>query len=311
MASGTKILRRSLHAFFNNYQSFASTATFMLFPFSLSLLLSQSLPFLPQHAFHLAVSSRLRSIFASAGFPSNWPFFSLLNSKLCQSTFSFILTLPFSLSSLLLCKAFIISTITHLPSHKNQCTIYKSLLYTHFFNSFVVLFSNAAVFSLLFLFFNTFGALNLTSSHVIFALSALGVIIYSIILANTSVACNVAYVVAAVENRGGYMAIIKSLILLRGGTATAVAVSLPASIGTAAIEALFQFRVARPFKISGNLQSAGLCEGLLIAYLYSMVVVVDTIVTCMVYQSFKKSCDYSDFEFYGEILERKERSVEA
>lgn len=176
---------------------------------------------------------------------------------------------------------------------------------------FVVLFSNAVVFSLLFLFFNTFGALNLTSNHVIFALSALGVILYSIIVANTSVACNVAYVVAVVENRGGYMAILKSLVLLRGGTATAVAVSLPASIGTAAIEALFQFRVVRPFKISGNLCTGGLCEGLLIAYMYSMVVVVDTIVTCMVYKSFKKSCDYSNFGSYGEILERKERALEA
>jgi hypothetical protein len=306
---GTKIFRRSLHAFFNNYHHFASTASFILLPFSLSLLLSQSLPFLLQPALHLAVSSRLKLIFASAGFPSNWSFFSLLNSKLSQSIFSFLLTLPLSLSSLLLCKAFIIRTIIHLPSNKSLCTLYKSLLHTHVFNLFVVLFSNAAIFSLLFLFFNTFGALNLTSNHVIFALSALGVILYSIIVANTSVACNVAYVVASVENRGGYMAILKTLVLLRGGTATAVAVSLPASIGTAAIEALFQFRVVRPFKISGNLRTGGLCEGLLIAYIYSMVIVVDTIVTCMVYNSFKHSCD-SDFSSYGDMLERKERPIE-
>lgn len=311
MDSGTKILRRSLHAFFKNYHHFAFSASFIILPFSFSLLLSQSLPFLPQPALHLAVSSRLRLIFASAGFPSNWPFFSLLNSKLSQSIFSFFLTLPFSLSSLLLCKAFVIRTIIHLPSNRNLCTLYKSLLHTHFFNLFVVLFSNAAVFSLLFLFFNTFGALNLTTNHVVFALSALGVILYSIIVANTSVACNIACVVAAVENRGGYMAIIKSLVLLRGGTATAVAVSLPASIATAAIEALFQFRVVRPFKISGNLHTGGLCEGLLIAYMYSLVVVVDTIVTCIVYKSFKQNCDHSDFDSYGEILVRKQRSLEA
>ncbi|KAJ3675573.1 hypothetical protein LUZ60_004615 [Juncus effusus] len=310
MVSGIKILRRSLHAFFKNYHLFTSIASLILLPFSLTLLLSQSLLFIPKSPLNSAIFSRFQLIFASAGFPSKSPFFALLNSKLSQSIFSFFVTLPFALTSLLISKAYIIKIIIRPPSNPTEIQLYKSLLHTHIFNSLAILSSNAAFFSLFFLFFNTFGALSLTSNHIVFTLSALGVIFYSIFLAKTYVVCNIASVITGSEKLSGYMAIIKSIMILKGRTATAIAVSLPASLCTASIEALFQFRVMKPFKNDGKLSFGGLSEAILIGYMYSIVVVIDTIVTCMVYKSHKGSFACFDLRYYGDILERKERGLE-
>ncbi len=89
----------------------------------------------------------------------------------------------------------------------------------------------------------------------------------------------------------------------RGDAATAVAVALPATLATAAVEGLFQLRIARPYAVTGELTSSMVCEGFLIAYIYSIICVLDTVITCMVYQTCKMShsCDLLELEEKGDL----------
>jgi hypothetical protein len=138
----------------------------------------------------------------------------------------------------------------------------------------------------------------------VLALSAAGVIVYSVALANASAVCNLATVVAAAEGRGGAHAMLKALLMLlrAGDAATAVAASLPASLAAAAVEALFQLRVMRPYTATGKVTAGMLCEGLLVAYIHAMICVLDTVVTSMVYQSCKAShsCHLLELELDGD-----------
>lgn len=83
------------------------------------------------------------------------------------------------------------------------------------------------------------------------------------------------------------MAILKACVLIRGRTSTALSLALPLNFGLAAIEALFQFRVVRAFNVDGNFGSSMVFEGIFIAYLYSIVAVLDTVVSCLFFKSIK------------------------
>uniref|UniRef100_A0A0A9ES99 Uncharacterized protein n=1 Tax=Arundo donax TaxID=35708 RepID=A0A0A9ES99_ARUDO len=184
---------------------------------------------------------------------------------------------------------------------------------TQLVNCLALLLANAAVFAALLAAFNAAEALHLLGApsvsgsdggtgggRAVLALSAAGVIVYSVVLANAAAVCNLATVVAAAEGRGGARAMLKALLMLlrAGDAATAVAASLPASLAAAAVEALFQLRVMRPYTITGKVTAAMVFEGLLIAYIHAMICVLDTVITSMVYQTCKAShsCDLLELE---------------
>ncbi|PKA58149.1 hypothetical protein AXF42_Ash012872 [Apostasia shenzhenica] len=284
MAPAIKSLRRSISVFLDSYHSFASIATFLVFPFSASLLLSQSLSPSP---FLLTLYLRISSLFLAAGFPPSSPFFSLLNSKLSQAIFSFLSTLPFTLTFFLAAKAAIILTITKPSPISSLLRLYRFLLSTHLYNTFAVLSANAAFFSIVFLAFNFADALRLHSGPVLLALSAAGAILYSIIIANATVVCNLAEVVAVSENSsGGCFPLLKACVMIRGREAAAITLALPANLGMAAVEALFQHRVVNPWRRSSrSLTPSAMGEAFCIAYTHSLLVVLDVIISCMLYRS--------------------------
>ncbi|CAL9764067.1 unnamed protein product [Musa acuminata subsp. burmannicoides] len=286
MAKAVKIVRRSLHAFSRSYQAFAAVAALLVFPASAATLLAQSLPSLSSPILR-SISSRLAFLFEAAGFPPS-QFFSLLNSKLSQSIFTFVSTLPFALTFSLLAKASVLRTTYGIRRRgaASLLRLYPSLALTHLFNSLLVLSANAAVLSLLFLAFNVLDALHLSSSGSVLVLSASGVILYSFVLANAVATCNLSVVISAVDGRGGYHSILKTLVLLRGRTATAISLTLPASLGMAAIEALFQYRVVRPYRLTARFHPSAIWEAFSIGYVHSLLVVLDTIMACV----FLRSC---------------------
>jgi len=209
MAKATKIIRRSIRAFFQSYQSFAAAATLLVLPFSAVLLLSQS--FVPSSSPILQMLSlRLYALFHAASFPATSQFFSLLNLKLSQTIFSFLFCLPFTLTFFVLAKAAIIQTVLEspqrrisIPSFSSLLRLYRLILPTHLFNSFVVLSANASVFSLLLISFNTLDIFGLSSDNCILGLSAASAVLYSIVLANTTVTCSLAAIISAMENCRG------------------------------------------------------------------------------------------------------------
>ncbi|KAF8783955.1 hypothetical protein HU200_000046 [Digitaria exilis] len=338
-----KVVRAALHAFFRQYHPWSSSATLLALPFSAAALLSRSHPALLAPA--RALSRRLRRAFVAAGFPPASQLLFLLSHRLSHRACAFLASLPFSLSFLLLAKAFAVHSCSPPPPpplrrhrRKQPSSIaavaelvrssYPAMAATQLVNCLALVLANAAVFAALLAAFNAADALHLLGGgaavppsdsisvpnsggggRAVLALSAAGVIVYSVALANASAVCNLATVVAAAEGRGGAHAMLKAvLMLLRAGdAATAVAASLPASLAAAAVEALFHLRVMRPYTLTGGKVTAGmLCEGILVAYVHAMICVLDTVVTTMVYQTCKASHSCHLVELELELDEGKE-----
>ncbi|KAL6643992.1 hypothetical protein ACP70R_018758 [Stipagrostis hirtigluma subsp. patula] len=327
MAGAGKIIRAALLAFFRHYHPAASTASLLALPFSAAALLSSSHPALlaPSHL----LSRRLVRVLVAAGFPPASQLLFLLSHRLSQRACAFLAALPFSLSFLLLAKACAVHCCcpVHQPLQRRRRrrrappaivdvmallrSSYPAMARTQLVNCVALLMANAAVFAALLGTFNAAEALRLIGpgpgsgsggggGRAVLALSAAGVIVYSVALANAAAVCNLATVVAAAEGHGGARAMLKALLLLirAGDAATAVAASLPASLATAAVEALFQLRVMRPYMVTGKVSAAMVCEALLVAYIHAMICVLDTVVSSMVYQSCKAShsCDLLELE---------------
>ena len=105
-----------------------------------------------------------------------------------------------------------------------------------------------------------------------------------------------AVIVSGVENSGGFLPILRACLLVRGKEATALSLALPTSILMAAVEALFHFRVLKPYREMEALTPSIVGEGLTIAYIYSLIVVLDITATCMFYKSCKMASFGSEME---------------
>ncbi|XP_073138154.1 uncharacterized protein [Henckelia pumila] len=289
MGRTNEIMRRSIFTFLKDFQYFTSFPSFMAFPYAVSILMSQSLVS-SSHVFAL-IHGRMRSLFLAAGFPPSSDLFAVLNLKLSETIFTFLLVLPFSISFLLLAKASVIRALDYgkfeKPSPSSSwISVFNALCVTQIWNSLVMLSANATSFCILFISFNLFHVLGLSSRGSLFLLSATGAIIYSIILANSYITCNLALVLSGMEKQGGVASIVKAFFLIRGRTVTALSLAVSLNLALAAIEALFQYRVTKAYHNSTALSSSMVLEGMLVAYLYSLFLVIDTINGCV----FAESC---------------------
>lgn len=302
MAKAAKIIRRSIYTFLQHYHFFTSIASLIVLPFAISILITQatvprSLVFFP------TIYGRLHSIFHAAGFPPSSDLFALVSLKLSQTISTSIITLPFTISFFLLAKASIIHFFTNIitqhstsnyyslsPPSSSFTTLYNPILSTHLCNCFIIFAANATCFSLLFFAFNFLEGFHLNTPIWVLTFSVFAAVFYSIVLANTFVVCNLALISSGIERRGGFLSILKACVLIRGNTSTALALAVPINLGLAAVEALFHFRIvaasqhAHRFDTTNSLWLVAL-EGVLIAYIYSVLLVLDVIISCMFYQS--------------------------
>lgn len=102
---------------------------------------------------------------------------------------------------------------------------------------------------------------------------------------------------------GGYLAILKACVLIGGRTSTALFLALPVNLALAGVEALFQYRVVRGYHLAEKPNSSLALEGLFIAYLYSILLVLDTIVSCMFFKSCKMGCLIEHDDRYSYSIE--------
>ncbi|KAJ6374119.1 hypothetical protein OIU78_029760 [Salix suchowensis] len=297
--TGGKILRESIFTFLQNYQYFTSTAALLAFPFAASVLLAHLL-LVPSSSLLPVMNHRLKSLFQAAGFPPSSELFSLVSLKLSQTISFSILTLPFALTFSLLMKASVIRALNNNhrkpPSFYSIFSIFNPLLLTYMCNSLLILSANATAFSLLFLTYSLF--LENIGFGLRLFLSAAGAVVYSIILAHTIIVCNLALVLSGEERVGGYMAILKACVMIRGRASTALSLTLAANIAMAGVEALFQHRIVRAYRHRGETPGSLLIisEGTLIIYVYSILVVLDTIISCIFFKSCKATCCRIDQE---------------
>lgn len=254
MEKATKITRKSIFIFLKYFHYFTTTPVLLLLPFSASILISKALP----------TSSKI-GLFLINGFSR-----SLI--------FNSILITPLALSSFLIAKASIIQALNHhhqhhhdqsLPPFSSCLSLYKPLLQTHLCN--MVLSISTHIFAN-FLIITASGF-----SHGLIQFVA-RTVLYAFV-SNNVVFCNLALVVAGMENCTGYGAIYKAWLLRRGANLMALLLlAIPTQLGLASIEALFWYRLVRAYSQLAGRPSFGMAlEGLLIACLYSTVIVLDTI----------------------------------
>lgn len=115
---------------------------------------------------------------------------------------------------------------------------------------------------------------------------------------------------SAMENCSGYVPLLKACLLMRNRVATALSLALPTNLAMALIEALFQYRVVRMYHISKKLNIAIVCEGFLIAYMHSVVMVVEIIVSCLFYKRCRLSSGENLEEGFGYRIEMEPEDKE-
>ncbi|KAK1357699.1 Actin-binding FH2 protein [Heracleum sosnowskyi] len=290
METTGKIIRSSIYIFLSNYHYFTISAILAL-PFSASVLLSQAL--VPPSSLLPPIQIRLQSLLSAAGLPPSSEFFDILSLKLSQTITSTILVLPFTFSFLLIAKASIIKALSQQkPSPPLKISSFISILSpifsTQIWTSLLILSANATSFSILSIAFNCLDVYKLlTTSTSLVLFSAAAAIIYSIILANAFVISNLALVFSGMEAKGGYISILKACILIKGRNSKAISLALPLNLALAAIEALFLYRAAVVFSSNQYPNFSMTLEWIVIAYLYSIFIVLDTIISCMFFKSCK------------------------
>ncbi|KAH6807761.1 hypothetical protein C2S51_028869 [Perilla frutescens var. frutescens] len=287
------MMRRSIFTFLQNFHHLSSTPSLLLLPFAVSTLLSPPLT-ASSYLFPL-VHGRLRSLFLAAGIPPQSELFAVLNLKLSQTILSFIFSLPFTLSFLLLAKAAIIRLLHHHHHHHDRdlfswIKTLNRLLITQICSSLLILSANATCFCLLAISFNISDVLGLSSPRFQLLVSATGAIIYSIVLANAYIICSLGMIASAAEGCSGFSSILKAVVVIRGRTSTALSLAVPVNMALAAVEALFQYRVVRAYNRAMRLDSPMVFESILVAYLYAMILVLDTVVGYVFLKSCRAEC---------------------
>lgn len=277
MEKAAKIIRRSIHTLLKDFHYFTSIPAILLLPFSSSILLSLSF---------YQPCSLTRSIFQGKRV-------SLLVLDLPQMIFVLVFSLPLALSSLVLAKASIIQSLNH---HKHVFSLscsspvslcYKPLVLTCICNIILTVTITTTTLSFLFEASSFFkGLLILSSIRPFFDLAA-GIVFY-MVLTNTMVTCNLALVVAGIDNCTIYKSLRKACLLRKGTDSMALLLALPINLGLVATEALFRYRIVRAYDpVFGRFSMPMILEGLLIAYLFSLLVVLDTISSYL----FIRNCD--------------------
>ncbi|KAG9129528.1 hypothetical protein Leryth_013107 [Lithospermum erythrorhizon] len=301
-----KILRKSIFIFFKNYQYFTTTAALLVFPFAASLLIAQS--FVPSSILESTIHSRLRSILYAAGFPYSSEFVTVFTLKLSQTISTSLIIFPLSFSFLLFAKASIIRALSN-PNNATQApfeqaiSAFKPLFITQLCNFLLVLSANATCFAILSFAFNALDGLGLWNSNSVLILSSLGAVLYSIMLANALTVCNLALILSGDKKCGGFMAILRACVLIKGRTATGLSLLFPTNLALASVEALFQYRIVRAYHHSEDTFSSVALEGMFIAYLYAIVLVLDTIVAFFFFRSCKSACqvDQESRHLFGTV----------
>ncbi|XVF60590.1 hypothetical protein PTKIN_Ptkin08bG0060500 [Pterospermum kingtungense] len=278
MDCAAKIIRTSIHIFLKHFHYFTTIPLLLSLPFSASVLVSQTLfkPLFDTIQFHAQFDS-IYDLAVSSQIKSQW-------------FFPFVLSLPLALSSFIMAKASIIQALNHhkpplqAPFFSFMISAYKPLLLTHLCSLVMIIAIKSATFSLLFISLNSLQSFVLP--YISLILPVVGAVLIYSFFANTVVVSNLALVVAVTEPTcKGHVAIYKACLLRKGKNSMALLLFLPTNLGLVAIEALFRFRVIRTYRFSGLISASMALEGLLIAYLYSLLIVLDTITCCLFYKS--------------------------
>ncbi|KAE8727086.1 hypothetical protein F3Y22_tig00005929pilonHSYRG00161 [Hibiscus syriacus] len=223
MEKASKILRTSIYKFLQSYQYLTAMAAILAFPYASSVLLSHL--FAPSSSIVLpSICTRLMAIFS----------------------------LPFAFTSFLVAKSSVFVTLNQQkPGFASTISLYKPLFVTYFCNLLCIISANSEALSLISFTFDLFEwfEFSMAPQWIVF-MSVSGFLIYSFLVANTIVVCNLALVSSAVEEQsnGGCLAIVKACILLKGDAfSTGLMLTVAVNLELTAIEALFHYHTVKAY----------------------------------------------------------------
>ncbi|PIN02302.1 hypothetical protein CDL12_25188 [Handroanthus impetiginosus] len=130
---------------------------------------------------------------------------------------------------------------------------------------------------------SVFLIMGFSSDLIIYAAMFVG-LIFSVVLANAIIICNIAVVISVLEDVSGPQALIRSSLLIRGQTQVGLLIFLGSTIGMAFVEGLFEHRVKT---LSYGDGSSRIWEGPLLVLMYSFVVLIDSMMSTVFYFSCK------------------------
>ncbi|XP_051115835.1 uncharacterized protein LOC127241002 [Andrographis paniculata] len=321
------IIRTSIFTLLKNFQFFSSSPSLVAVPFALAALLAPSLA--PSSRLFSLIHAHVTSLTLSAGVSRYSSQLSVaLDYKLTQIILSSLLVSPFALSFLVVSKSIVIRALQFSrPSRKNSPISWivelKPLLITHLCNSLLVVSIHAVFFYFSVASFEFFRILGFSSIGARVFLGLGLAVAYVVVIANLHVVCGISLVISATERRGGFGGIVEAFVLTRQWMATALSLSVATNTALVAIEALFEYRVVRGYQHGTGPDPWMNLEAILVAYLYAVLVVLDTVVGYVFLKRCKEeynnrhddlcscscSCSFS-YSFLIEIYEGNEKCLE-
>ncbi|KAL3501464.1 hypothetical protein ACH5RR_035913 [Cinchona calisaya] len=282
-----EILRETVRILRYNLTGFVAILAFLICPVSAvvlsNILVDQSLV--------RTLSIRLLLVAKSSGLPLE-PFIKQSCQKFSEMAVSATLCFPLYVTLSLLSKVAVVYSVDCTYSRRSfnsskfyviVSKIWKRIVVTYLWDCVIIVGCVALFFVLLVIVSSTFSIMGFPPDLILYPAMVVG-LIFSIILANSIIVCNIAIVISVLEDVSGPRALLRSSSLIKGQTQVGLLIFLGSTIGMAFVEGLFEHRVKT---ISYGDVSSRIWEGPLLVIIYSFVVLIDSMMSAVFYFSCK------------------------
>lgn len=282
-----EILRETVMILRYNPIGFLSIAALLICPVSAALLSN----FFVDQDVVKKLMVRLLILAKFSGLPLK-PFIKQSCQKFSEMVISAVMCFPLYASLLLLSKAAIVYSVDCTYSRKNfdlkkfliiVTKIWKRIEVTYLWVCMVITGCLTLFIVLLVTVSSVFAVMGFPPDLILYPAMITG-IIFSIILANAMIICNIAIVISVLEDDSGPEALLRSSSLIKGQTQVGLLIFLGSTIGMAFVEGLFEYRVKT---LSYGDGSSRVWEGPVLVILYSFVMLIDSMMSTVFYFSCK------------------------
>ncbi|KAL3511087.1 hypothetical protein ACH5RR_030488 [Cinchona calisaya] len=286
-SNALEILRETVRILRYNSTGFVAILAFLICPMS-AIVLSNVLV---DQSMVRMLTLRLLMAAKASGLPVS-PFIKQSCQKFSEMAVSAVLGFPLYITLSLLSKAAVVYSVDCTYSRKICDSskfyvivwkIWRRIVVTYLWVCVVIVGCIALFFVLLVAVSSTFSVMGFPPDLILYPAMVVG-LIFSIILANSIIVCNIAIVISVLEDVSGPQALLQSSSLVKGQTQVGLLIFLGSTIGMAMVEGLFEHRVKT---LSYGDGSSRIWEGPLLIIMFSFVVLIDSMMSAVFYFSCK------------------------
>ncbi|XP_065043624.1 uncharacterized protein LOC135676413 [Musa acuminata AAA Group] len=287
--SAMEILRETVRILRAEPSPFMATLVILICPVSSALLSAVLVP----PAASDALARRLAFLAAASGLPLARPLLQLCR-HLAATLLSAAACFPLLATALLLARTSVAYSVACAYAGKKfrpadffaaVRRTWRRLISTYLWVCASISACLALFLALLLLACKAFAALGYPPEIVVYP-ALLTVLAFSMAYAHTIIVCNLASVISVLEEVSGLLALLRSVRLIRGQTQAGLLMFLGSTIGMAFVEGLFEHRVKT---LSYGNGSSQLWEGPLLVFMYSFVVLIDSMMSAVFYFTCRSS----------------------